>query len=188
MINSTQLKNLTERLLNETNLIRQLQNFGEVEITGSYRYDLMTKPDIDIHIYNENELETSRKLIQEIISDEKFKYFSYQNFLHKTKTHLPFGIYISLVYKIEKIAFNIDIWIIKSKAYYNSLNLKDSELRNKLDNLDFTKEQKDLIIKCKNYISENKLEIRSMQVYNAVLSQNLNSIEQVISFIHQSQY
>ncbi|QQR93419.1 hypothetical protein IPJ91_03135 [bacterium] len=56
----SQLKKLADKLLSETNLIEELKNFGEVEITVSYKYDLMTKPDIDIHIYNNAELDTAK--------------------------------------------------------------------------------------------------------------------------------
>ncbi len=188
MYASIKLKSLASRLLTETKLVEFLQSLGKVEITGSFKYDLMVKPDIDIHIYNPQELETSLKLIQQIIKEEKFKNFTFQNFLHKTKPHLPFGIYISLIYKIEQIPFNIDLWIIKSKEYYENLYRDDFELIKKLENKEFDPIQKELMLSTKKYILENNLNIKSMQIYNAILNYNLKSIDEVINFNHQFLY
>lgn len=45
---SGELRRDTEALLDESGLLRRLEAFGEVVLTGSYRYDLMTVPDVDL--------------------------------------------------------------------------------------------------------------------------------------------
>ena len=45
---STSLKSSAQKLLDSTKIIQTLSNFGEVHIVGSFAFDLMTEPDIDI--------------------------------------------------------------------------------------------------------------------------------------------
>lgn len=51
---SQDVRESAERLLHDLRIIEQWQPYGEVELAGAYRWDLMLAPDVDLYVVNPN--------------------------------------------------------------------------------------------------------------------------------------
>lgn len=184
MIQNEDLQVKADKLIKETNLIRDLSSFGKVKVTGSYSYKLMTKPDIDIYVMNPIVKETAKAILNMVIDKEYFKFVMFQNFIEKTKPHLPFGFYIALSRRIEDVKFNIDVWVVKNlDEYYSKFPNEEIDLIKYLGSGKVTDDERSKILEFKQYKQDNDLPIRSFQIYDAVINKKTKSVDELKNLI-----
>src|SRR5690606_28981379 len=114
------------------------------------------------------------------IDKEYFKFVMFQNFIEKTKLHLPFGFYIALSRRIEDVKFNIDVWVVKSlDEYYSKFPDEEIDLIKYLESGKITDDERYKILEFKKYKQDNDLPLRSFQVYDAIVNKKINTIEEL---------
>lgn len=184
MSESEILHKQAERLLNKSKLIEKLSIFGKVKITGSYSYNLMSQPDIDIYVANINVKETFKNILMSIVDDEIFKFGMFQNLLKKTKPNLPYGFYLGLNKKIDGVKFNVDVWVVSNlDEIYDKFPKKEALLINYLESGKVTKQEREVILKLKKYKQDMNLPIKSFMIYDAVINNRVSTAEELDKLI-----
>lgn len=159
---ATELQTDADALLVESALLDLLGPFGQVMPTGSYRYWLMTVPDIDIHLTNPAfDRELVSRLVTDLIVQGFWRGVSYEDFVQFPREDLPVGYYLGLKRYYRDNFWKIDIWCLTDP----SRNLAFDEAMAHL-----TSEQRLAILSIKHWRREaNKLALPSMLIYEAVL-------------------
>ena len=184
MSESEILHNQAENLLKESKLIEKLSIFGKVKISGSFSYNLMTQPDIDIYVANINVKETFKDILMSIVDDEIFKFGVFQNLLKKTKPNLPYGFYIGLNKKFDDVKFNVDVWVVNDlDEIYNKYPKKEVALINYLESENVTKQEREVILRLKKYKQDMNLPLKSFQIYDAVINHKISTTDDLDKLI-----
>jgi len=161
---SQEQKKQARQLLKKGNVINLLSKYGEVEITGSYKYDLMYGPDIDIEVITDDPRKVSFKVLQEFIKARDFQKYEYGDFAKHPRDKRPESFIIVLIQEVDGVKWEIEIWFFKQKD-------EDKErLEEKLINL--TEEQKIKILDLKHQREQGdfpKHSISSYEIYEIVL-------------------
>lgn len=101
-------------LMNKSRLLELLGCFGKVHTTGSYTYDLMLDPDIDIYLELQDPSRESAKAILNALIDQGFwngyKFFDWKKF---RRPQFPKGYYLGLKNDWKDKRWKIDIWLFK---------------------------------------------------------------------------
>ncbi len=148
------------KLIKETNILKILKQVGEPSIFGSYEYDLMYDPDIDINVKCKNPRESSLKALELFIKERNFQKYQYGDFIKFKREERPFGYIVCLQKKIKKTNWEIEIWFFSK------------EKKDYLKNKKITKNQKIKILneKHKRTIGKNsKHDLSSHQIYKKIL-------------------
>lgn len=82
-------RNSAQDLLNSTNILQLLAEFGEVHVVGSYAFDLMTEPDIDIVVVTPTPKESSEKALAHISQLHLFQKLEYGDFQKFPRENRP---------------------------------------------------------------------------------------------------
>lgn len=179
---SKEYKKDADKILASTNLVDLLATFGEVTFEGSYAYDLMLCADIDLHVLIDNlDREMAKTIFQELVDQNKFSMYQFTNFkdekmynkAHKEYSGFPDGYYVGLGYWLGSEKWKIDIWLTDSEnennKYYTKLIEEKCDDRKKLT-----------ILEIKKYRQDNKLKIGGAKIYDAVLVNNINSVNEFL--------
>jgi hypothetical protein len=174
---SNRLRLEAEEFYIESNLKTFLPKFGEVSFRGSYDLNLMTKRDLDIYIINPsiNHKEVL-DAFNRIAKDEFF--YGYYFFDRKKfpKEGMPLGYYIGLKgYRKERI-WKVDLWFLTEEDAPSSVLMKFIK-----DNL--TEKSQIKILELKKYRDENNLDISGKDIYEAVLKSNIQTEDELRSYI-----
>jgi len=171
-------------LLNEV-LLPILNKYGKVIIGGSYTYNLLSHPDLDIDIVSEDATkETFVALSAELLQlqhTSEFQSADRVNFPHKNPGKRPFGYWISPVINFEDSIWKIDIWLQKPESYTGDTNKYAQELLNLND------EKRETILSLKEELLSKKIygvgkEFLSVDVYEGVLRGNVITIDDLRDF------
>lgn len=165
-------KQEAEDLLAKSKLNDVLDHYGETIITGSFSYDLMLSPDIDIYLITESPEQTSTSLLQELIKQRFWNGYLFYDWLHfRSNKHpgFPKSFYVGLKATHNNHRWKVDIWTLNSDAYHEK---DDDWVSAKLTN-----ETKALILKLKKERNDKHLDIPSYQIYDAVLNHGTNSLK-----------
>lgn len=161
---SKNTKQSADEILSTTNLISILSKFGNTEIIGSYKYDLMYGPDLDIIVETNNPKTSSFNALIKLIQSELFAKYEYGDFVKFPRIDRPHGYIIVLKIDLEGVRWEIEIWFLDTKE--RPQNDLDSLLMN------LTGNQKNEILKLKHERDEsgmNKTTLSSMEIYKKVL-------------------
>ncbi|HTK03193.1 MAG TPA: hypothetical protein VL401_00285 [Alphaproteobacteria bacterium] len=168
------IKAIADKILKDTNLVSTLSKYGEVEITGSYKYDLMVAPDIDIIVTTSDPKESSFAALKDLINQRLFQKYQYGDFVKFPKKNRPNGYIVVLILEIEDIKWEIEIWFLTEKSE------KAKEIDYLMENLN--EDSRKTILKMKEDKETrgiNKKDISSTEIYEAVLLQNVTSLDQI---------
>lgn len=168
---------LNEDILKEANcilydkgLLKILEQFGETFVTGSYFLNLMTWRDLDIYIKNdfmdkEKFCELGGKIAL-TLNPHKMNYRD-ETLLKRGK---PNGLYWGVYADVFNNTWKFDIFVLNSSDF-EKLKDESKELKQKI-----SEDMKEPILKIKSDICNNSLyrkEVYSMDVYNAVINNNV---------------
>jgi hypothetical protein len=172
-------------ILNEV-LLPILNKYGKVIIGGSYTYNLLSHPDLDIDIVSENiTKETFVALSAELLQlqhTSEFQSADRVNFLHKHPGKRPVGYWISPAINFEDSIWKIDIWLQKLESYTGDTNKYAQEL------LSLNDEKRVAILSLKEELLGKKIygvgkEFLSVDVYEGVFRDNVRTIDDLRDFM-----
>ena len=162
-----------------------LEDFGKMNVGGSYAYKLLNHPDIDIDVVNpelskEMYAKLCAKLI-EITSVSRFKTTDRVNFPHAHGDQRPTGYWIAPDIVFGDNVWNLDIWFQKPEWYTGNTNSYEEKLASIGD------EQKIAILSLKeelinsgNYGIGRKFQ--SADVYDGVLDANVKTVSDLEAY------
>lgn len=107
---SKEIKNDADQILKETGIIEILNQFGEVRVGGSYAFDLMYKPDIDIDVIISDPRNSAISALNKIIEHKIVQKLEFGDFETYPRINRPQA-YI-IVLKVEKNGrkWEVEIW------------------------------------------------------------------------------
>lgn len=156
-----------------------LEDFGEAKIGGSYAFQLLNHPDIDIDLINPDlSKEMYSELCKRFISlsgTSRFKTTDRVNFPHNHPGNRPTGYWIAPNIHYGKHIWNLDIWFQKPEWYTGKTNAFLEKMSN------ITDEQKILILSMKEEAQAKNIygvskEFRSVDIYDGVLLKNIKTL------------
>ncbi len=175
LVYSKNIKNIANEILNKTSLINILSEFGEVFIVGSYKYDLMWGPDIDIVVKCEDPRKASKEALQRLIELRLFQKYEYGDFEKFKMENRPESYIMNLKLPYANQKWEIETWFFKEVP--QSQLESDELIRTKLN-----EENKKTILEMKKKINEggiDKHQISSYSVYKKVL---VDGVKKITSF------
>lgn len=167
---SIKTKNTADMILREKKVLETLGNYGKVIITGSYAYDLMYGPDIDIVVVCENPEETSYKVLKDFIEQKSFQKYQLGDFKNYPRKNRPESFIVVLILEVEGRRWEIEIWFHKN--YPEDIIMIDNMMKN------ISTEEKDNIIRLKHEREIKGLgkRLSSVEIYDGVLSEGKGEI------------
>lgn len=161
---SKHTKQIADKILVSTNLTEILSEFGKVEVIGSYKYDLMYGPDLDIIVETDQPQVSSFNALSKLIQTELFAKYEYGDFVKFPRVNRPRGYIIVLKIEVDSVKWEIEIWFL------NKNEIPHDNLEVLIKNM--TKNQRDEILKLKHVREESGLDknnLSSMEIYKKVL-------------------
>lgn len=164
-----ELRTRADALLEEYQIVDTLGAIGPVECTGSYAYDLMVVPDIDMEIYNPSITPS------EIYDLGKQLFLRTHRIGMSDRTQLPLkesrpvGVYIGSQIDFQDQRWKIDIWVMPD---HSSRQHTMTEFQRPDWFKRTTQEQREAMLLLKHQLHEEgtyNAPVASYQVYKAVL-------------------
>ena len=174
---SKNIKRRAEILLKNTNLIKVLSEFGKVEIGGSFKYDLMWGPDIDMVVICDNPREASKDVLEKIIDLRLFQKYEYGDFVKFKREDRPESYIVNMRQTFEGQKWEIEAWFFKK--YPKSQEEMDKLIKEKLN-----QENKEIVLEIKRKREEegvDKHKINSAEIYRQVLIEGVKDYEELVS-------
>ncbi|MEU5428235.1 hypothetical protein AB0H73_21925 [Streptomyces olivoreticuli] len=175
-------------VIEATQLLRRLSDFGVVELEGSYVYDLMINPDIDILVHVKPSLPLTLSArghilrnVAEVPGVNKLQMSDHRNFPQRTPGIR--GVWVGLSYQAPDLSnrWNIDLWFVEkiSDTFQQSVSCQGHA--NRLATVREDVRDKILAIKYAVYHSPDfKKGQSSADIYHAVLCEGINSTEEYL--------
>lgn len=111
---SQKTKKEADELLKYGNVIKVLSKYGIVVVTGSYKYDLMYGPDIDLTVLSDDPEKTSYQAFLDFIKQRKFQKYQLGDFKKFPLKNRPKDIIVVLIHEYKGRRWEIEIWFKKS--------------------------------------------------------------------------
>jgi hypothetical protein len=176
---SASLKQEADKLLESTKLNSLLEQFGIVDLGGSYAYDLMVDRDLDFGVAVEAITPEVRAEIAQLFASQSWMYgmnmTDRANFKPLSHLKAPRALYLGLTIPFPEERWNVDIWFTIGDE------LPEDELTQMISKA--TQEQKDIILEIKyDLLQSGRKEkgITSAEVYKAVMLNKVTSTEQFL--------
>ena len=173
---SKKVRKDAEDLLRVTKLIEILSEFGEVKIGGSFKYDLMWGPDIDMVVICDNPRETSKKVLEKIIELRLFQKYEYGDFVKFKRENRPESYIVNMRLPFEGQKWEVEAWFFEK--YPETHEEMDKLILEKL-----TQEKKEIILEIKRKREEDgidKHKINSAEIYRKVLIEGIKNYEELV--------
>lgn len=172
-----------------------LNQFGDVGIGGSYVYKLLNHPDIDLDVVNP---ELTKEMYADLCSKfialdnvSRFRTSDRVNFPHSHSGDRPTGYWIAPEINFGKNVWQLDIWFQIPEWNTGNTNSYEGKLS------DLNDEQKINILSLKEELMDAGIygvgkEFQSVDVYDAVLNENIKTVAQLREYkkkkpsIHQA--
>ena len=172
---SKQIKSDAEQLLKTTNLVNILSKYGEVIIGGSYKYDLMWGPDIDIDVICKDTRSASVSALSELINLRLFQKYEYGDFVKFPREYRQKSYIMPLILPFNGQKWEIEVWFFNEypENQKNMDELIESEM---------TDAKKLIILDAKSHRQNDKStkhDISSVDIYKQVLINNATDYENI---------
>lgn len=172
-----QLRKEADVILYEKKIKSILENYGKVQVQGSYYLQLMTWRDLDFYVQNDeisiNDCFDLAKELATVLNPFKL---SYKNNVLQSVRNEPDGVYFGLKTKIiEDFIWKLDVWIFDTKQFYEKFNICEHILSL------LNPGNRRIILEIKNELChhpEYRDGITSFDIYNAVLKESVKDINQ----------
>ncbi len=166
-----------------------LRKIGEVELTGSYLYNLMGKADIDFHVYTTQKptREVVVDLAQEFLINEKVIKLNVVNYTKfpPSRPSSPPGVWIGLKVDVDGELVNFDIWLLRRIDEHKDdfATVMPVDWYNNL-----SKDQRDAIVYTKSLSRAGELdqEYLSTDIYRAVVLGGATKSEEIAEWINNN--
>lgn len=169
-----------DTLLKATELTKLLEQFGTVDLGGSYAYDLMVDRDLDFGVAVHTITPEVRSKIAATFASQSWAYGMHMtdrvNFEPLSNLGAPRGLYLGLTIPFPKERWNIDVWFMTDAP--ESID----EIAQLIANA--SQEQKDVILRIKYELMQNGQKHKgatSAAVYKAALKEGVSSTQGFLS-------
>ncbi len=176
---SLKIKQEAEELLKATNLQKLLEEYGRVDLGGSFSYNLMVDRDLDFGVAVKEVTPEIRAKIASTFASQSWSYginiTDRINFEPLSNLGAPRGLYLGLTIPFPKERWNIDVWFTVGDR------LPEDKMGQMISNA--TQDQKDIMLQIKYELmrSEKKEKgITSAEVYKAVLNKGIQTTEEFL--------
>lgn len=162
---SEKIKADADQLMETTDIINNLSEFGQINIGGSYKYDLMWNPDIDIVVVCDNPRQKSVEALRKMVDLRLFQKYEYGDFEKFKRENRPESFILNLILPYGGQKWEIEIWFMTE--YPENQRKIDELIESRLDDENRTK-----ILEMKKSRSEkgfDKHSISSVDIYSQVL-------------------
>ena len=110
---NSEIKESATRLLESSNVIKILSKYGKVYIVGSYAFDLMTEPDIDVVLVTNEPKESSEEAVSDIAKLHLFQKIEYGDFKKFPRNNRPESYIFNMRTPWEGKMFEIEVWFLE---------------------------------------------------------------------------
>ncbi|MEI6228852.1 MAG: hypothetical protein WCP11_02440 [Candidatus Saccharibacteria bacterium] len=175
-IYSNQAKKTAQKILDQTNLIQILSKYGEVIIGGSFKYDLMWGPDIDICVICDDTRHASTSALHELIDNKVAQKYEYGDFVAFPRDKRPKSYILNLILPSDGQKWEIETWFFNE--YPDNQTVTNKLIADKL-----TDETRQMILEMKKQRAESgddKHQISSVDIYRQVLENGVKDYNQLI--------
>lgn len=152
-------------LLNKTNLVSILEDFGEVVIGGSFKYDLMWGTDIDIMVLSSDTRKSSIEALNKVIESKLAQKYEYGDFVTFKRDKRPESYILNLIIPFNDRKWEIEIWffneILSTQKEIDDLMASKLNEENRLTILKMKEERERVGI--------TKHSLSSVEIYKKVL-------------------
>ncbi|MEI6352408.1 MAG: hypothetical protein WCO35_00510 [Candidatus Nomurabacteria bacterium] len=183
------IKKEAKTILDSTNIVDFLNKFGEVNLIGSYAYDVMMSKDIDFHIIvKEFDMNIIKTSINYFLDSGLFEYIEFHdkhNFNEDAATRYTSKKALDSFYLGLKMTFNESLWqiginfIIKSQESSNEII---ELMKNSSD------EEKEKILEFKHLLFESDIKVSSSYIYLAVIEKKAKTKEELFEYLKSIGY
>jgi hypothetical protein len=168
-------KSKADKLLINYKLESILKDHGKVEFTGSYKYNLMLSPDIDMYLIVKvgDQKPTAIKVLSELIEQNLWNgylFYDWSKFRSEEHKNYPIGYYIGLKSTYKENRWKVDIWIV-DEAEKNKRSWND-----KLTHLNY--EQREVVLTLKRAKLNGEIQSSVHDIYEAVLYKNVRTVNE----------
>jgi hypothetical protein len=170
---SIRWQEIAKELLEESRLLPFLKERGEVYFTGSYRYGLLMSPDIDIYILHPQAgKEQTLSMLMALIEQGYWNVYFYGDWVNFRAADMPLGYYIGLKRDFSGARWKVDIWNVpKVESTYLEYN--------EWIERSLTPATREIILAIKKANIQNKWDLPSITIYNAVLNGKVKTVEEL---------
>ncbi len=176
---SQQIKQEANKLLETTKLDFILEQFGEVDLGGSYKYDLMVDRDLDFGVAVKSVTPELRAKIASTFAVQPWAYGVKMtdriNFEPLSNLGAPRGLYLGLTIPFPKERWNIDVWFIITGTIPEDGMAQVIAIA--------SKDQRDAILQIKYELMQSGQKqkgITSAEVYKAVLRNGITTTKEFL--------
>lgn len=189
-----ELQKESHQVLEKLNLVEILSKYGKPTLVGSVTLGLMTWKDIDIEVITDNpNKEDIANIASTLINLPNYRIdLTVINNEDKHNPHTPKGIYLGIKYfddipiqeqfgASEKV-WKIDIWFLTKENAQGAIKTKEIEEK-------LTDEKRKIILEIKEALATNpkyRKTIFSMDIYNAVLDNEVKNLEEFKGYLSKS--
>lgn len=177
---SKEQKAQAKKLLTESQLIQQLQQFGDVGYSGSYAYNLMLNPDIDLHlVLKEYSKDTASKVLNTLMEQDWWNSYTFADwtqdrFRLPQWQWLPKGYYLNVRADFGGARWKVDIWLLDKDRY------KGDYLAEKMSKV--TEDERLAILRIKEARESKRVNTGSYDIYSAVIDSGIRTPEDFIGW------
>lgn len=164
-------------VLKDSGLIQMLSPYGTVDVSGSYKTELMVWRDIDIGVTPKLSKDDLWEAAQKILDIPHINQITIQDNSNKENPNVPDGYYLGVKYGSGGNVWKIDIWF----ADFLAQNEYDETVKMRLD-----EEKRRIILEIKNQVFENpkyRKVFFSVDIYNAVLDAGVTNLEEFKDYL-----
>ena len=163
-----------DKLLDYSQIYSLLSRIGEVKMVGSYDYNLMLGPDLDIYVIVPKDMAKVAALdaLKQLIKQNYWNGYLYYDFVkHSSKNHpgFPKAYYVGVKSDFSGNRWKVDIWF----GQEDTLRVSNDWIKDKLND-----ENKKLILKLKAARNDGEIIANSHDIYLAVLRNNVKDVEE----------
>jgi len=168
-----------DKLLDYSRIYSLLSRIGEVKIVGSYEYNLMLGPDLDIYVIVPTDRARVAALdaLNQLIQQNHWNGYLYYDFVkHSSKNHpdFPKAYYVGVKSDFSKNRWKVDIWF----GNEDTLRINNDWIKDTLNN-----ETKKIILELKAARNDGEIKTDSLNIYVAVLRNNVKSVEEFKNWV-----
>ncbi len=175
---SKEIRRSADELLKQTSLIHLLSAYGSVETTGSYEYNLMIDPDIDLIVRTESVRQSAIEACRKLLEKPEFSRVEFGDFIHFPRLNRPAGCIVVLQVPVREILWEIEIWFVHPS---HNANLK---LKKELSHISMQQKENILHIKQERASKGiSKHQLSSTEIYEGVILKNASSLAQLTNKI-----
>ncbi len=164
-----EIKNEADTILQESGIQNILEEYGDVEIIGSYALDVMYRPDIDMLVFAEkHNYQKAKEIAVKILNLDYFNELCFVNKVYENSGKTPQGYYLQPHKHIGERDWKFDIWL----TTHGNFDYRNDILKKRImDSKDVDETKQKILLLKKHFSNGTKYDhaLSGNKIYNAVL-------------------